>query len=56
LEEEEGGGFPHYSQVFLLSECDDLDIHIVKAGNRKLVAYPLSVVLKKKGGGEVVPV
>jgi hypothetical protein len=36
-----------YSQVFLLLECGDFDVHIVKAGNQKFEEYPLAVTLQK---------
>jgi hypothetical protein len=40
-----------YSEVFLLSEYDDLDIHVVKAGNQNLEADPRLAMLKN---GKVV--
>jgi len=46
-----GGQRSQYSQVFLLLECGNCDVHIVKAGNRKFEEYPLAVMLQK---GEVV--
>jgi hypothetical protein len=38
-----GGKGSHYSQVFLLLDCD---VHIVKAGNQKFEEYPLAVMLQ----------
>jgi len=46
-----GGQRSQYSQVFLLLECGDCDVHIVKAGNQKFKEYPLAVMLQK---GKVV--
>ena len=45
------GQWSQYSQVFLLLECGDCDVHIVKARNQECDEYPLAVMLQK---GKVV--
>jgi hypothetical protein len=46
-----GGQGSQFSQVFLLLECNDCDVHTVKAEDQKFEEYPLDVMLQK---GKVV--